>query len=365
LKAIAAEFTKENPGIKVTTNWIQSDYEQKLQTTIAAGTESTVMEISNTSLAGFARVFQEQQVDPSVFVQLNIAAAMRYNGKYYAAPFNAKPKVMAVNVDMFKAAGIPLPDKTAPMTRDQFTAIATKLSSGQGASRVFGTSNLWFNGWLAASGGSMYNSDGTSCTFGDETGVGTAKWIVDAQAAHIAPTATDIQGQDQAHWFAAGRLATYSDFGPWTIADFVSITSPQWTLVPDPGKGFPMEIDGLGISRRATGQALENAKKFVAFVSTQAAAQNLMINGTNALGVPVIEQSTKTFESVLPADRNLAAFTQAMKVGTVGVSVAKDPQVGDALAKGLASDTALGNGNEDVATVLPRLQQQCNDILKS
>src|SRR5205814_1134151 len=36
LRAITAAFEKANPGTKVTTNWIQSDYEQKLQTSIAA-----------------------------------------------------------------------------------------------------------------------------------------------------------------------------------------------------------------------------------------------------------------------------------------------------------------------------------------
>ena len=57
IRDMTADFEKANPGTKVTTNWIQSDYEQKLQTSIAAGTQSTVMEISNTSLAGFAPSF--------------------------------------------------------------------------------------------------------------------------------------------------------------------------------------------------------------------------------------------------------------------------------------------------------------------
>jgi multiple sugar transport system substrate-binding protein len=364
LKAIVAKFTSLNPEIHVTTNWIQADYEQKLQTSIAAGTQSTVMQISNTSLAGFAPSFQEQQVNPALFVQSNISSSMQVSGKYYATPFVAKPKVMAINVDMFKKAGIPIPDKSVPMTREQYSAIATKLSSGNGQSRVFGSANLWFEGWLTASGGSFYSADGSACTAGDATGVGTAQWIIDAERkAHFAPTPTEVQGQDQAHWFAAGRLGTLSDFGPWNIADYAALKTPNWTLVPVPGKGFPMEVDGLAISKKATGTELANAKKFVQFVSSQTQAQDLLVNGKSAMGVPVIKGSSETFESVLPASFGLAAFTAAVKTGMVGISVAKATQTSGDFDKGLTSDTALGSGKGDPATVLPKLNDACTKTL--
>lgn len=364
LKAIAAAFEKANPGTKVTTNWIQSDYEQKLQTSIAAGTQSTVMEISNTSLAGFAPSFAEQTVDPGKYVQPNISSAMQYQDKYYAMPFAAKPKVMAINTDAFKAAGVPLPSATTPLSLDEFKTIAAKLSHGDGKARVYGSSNLWYRGWLTAAGGGYYNADATQCTFGDGTGVQTAQYVVDMQKSRYAPTSTDIQGQDQAQWFAAGRLATFSDFGPWTVADFAKISKPSWTLVPVPGKGFPMEVDGLGIAKNASGKQLETAKKFVEFASTQQVAQDQLIQGNTALGVPIIAASTPTLEKVLPAERNLAAFTTALKSGIVGVSVAKEAQLSGDAEKGMTSYTALGTGKDDVAKILPQLAEKCTQALK-
>lgn len=364
LKAMAAAFEQANPGTKVTTNWIQSDYEQKIQTSIAAGTQSTVLEISNTSLAGFAPSFAEQQVDPAKYVQPNISSAMQYDGKYYAMPFAAKPKVMAINVDAFKAAGIPLPSATAPLTLEEFKTIAAKLSHGEGKARVFGSSSLWFRGWLTANGGSYYNADATACTFGDATGVATAQYVVGMQKDKSAPTALDIEGQDQAQWFAAGRLGTFSDFGPWTVADFAKISKPNWTLVPVPGNGFPMEVDGLAIAKNATGKKLETAKKFVEYVSTEQAAQDLLIQGGTALGVPIIAASTPTLEKVLPADRNLAAFTTALKSGKVDVSVPKEAQLSGDAEKGMTSYTPLGSGKDDVAKVLPQLNDKCTSALK-
>ncbi|TDD51771.1 sugar ABC transporter substrate-binding protein [Kribbella antibiotica] len=364
LKAIAAEFEKANPGTKVTTNWIQADYEQKVLTSIAGGTQSTVMEISNNSLAGFVSSFAEQQVDPGKYVQPNISSALQFEGKYYAMPFAAKPKVMAINVDAFKAAGIPLPSATTPLTLDEFKTLAAKLSHGDGKARVFGSSNLYYRGWLTAAGGTYYNADGTACTFGDETGVKTAQYVVDLQNQKSAPTSTDIQGQDQAQWFAAGRLAMFSDFGPWTVADFAKISKPNWTLVPVPGKGFQMEVDGLAISKKATGKQLETAKKFVEFAGTQQVAQDQLIQGNTALGVPVIAASVGTLEKVLPADRNLAAFTTALKTGVVGPSVAKENQVSGDAEKGMNSYTALGTGKDDVAKILPELSDKCTAALK-
>ncbi len=364
LKAIAAAFEQANPGIKVTTNWIQSDYEQKLQTSIAAGTQSTVMEISNTSLAGFAPSFAEQQVDPGRFVQPNISESLKFDGKYYAMPFTAKPKVMAINVDAFKAVGLPLPSATTPLTLDEYEAIAAKLSHGEGKSRVYGASNLWFKGWLTAAGGGFYNADATACTFGDAQGVRTAQYVVDMQKHRYAPTSLDIQGQDQAQWFAAGRLGTFSDFGPWTVADFANISKPNWTLVPVPGKGFPMEVGGLAISKRASGKQLETAKKFVEFASSNPEAQNQLIQGNTALGVPIIAESTGTLEKVLPAERNLAAFTTAMKTGLVSPSVPREAQISGDADKGITSYTPLGSGKDDVAKILPGLNDKCTAALK-
>jgi len=364
LKAIAAAFEKANPGTKVTTNWIQADYEQKLQTSIAAGTQSTVMEISNTSLAGFAPSFAEQQVDPGRFVQPNISDSLKYDGKYYAMPFTAKPKVMAINVDAFKAAGLPLPSATTPLTLDEYQEIAAKLSHGEGKSRVYGASNLWFKGWLTAAGGGFYNADASACTFGDTQGLKTAQYVVDMQKNRYAPTSLDIQGQDQAQWFAAGRLGTFSDFGPWTIADFAKISKPNWTLVPVPGKGFPMEVGGLAISKRASGKQLETAKKFIEFASSNPDAQNQLIQGNTALGVPIIAESTGTLEKVLPAERNLAAFTTAMRTGLVSPSVPREAQISGDADKGITSYTPLGSGKDDVAKILPGLNDKCTAALK-
>jgi multiple sugar transport system substrate-binding protein len=125
-----------------------------------------------------------------------------------------------------------------------------------------------------------------------------------------------------------------------------------------------MEVDGLAIAKNAAGKTLETAKKFVEFTSTQKDAQDLLIQGNTALGVPVIAASAPALEKVLPAERNLAAFSTALKNGVVGVSVPKEAQISGDADQGIKSFTALGSGKEDVATALPRLQDKCTAALK-
>lgn len=125
-----------------------------------------------------------------------------------------------------------------------------------------------------------------------------------------------------------------------------------------------MEVDGLAIAKNATGKKLETAKKFVEFVSTQRAAQDLLIQDGTALGVPIIAASTPTLEKVLPAVRNLAAFTTALKSGVVDISVPKEAQISGDAEKGMTSYTPLGSGKDDVAKILPQLNDKCTSALK-
>src|SRR4051795_11305788 len=84
LKAMVAAFEKANPHIDVKENWIQSDYEQNLQVSIAGQKAPTVSEISNTSLAGFAGAYDKADVDPSSYYSSNIAESMKLDGSYWA-----------------------------------------------------------------------------------------------------------------------------------------------------------------------------------------------------------------------------------------------------------------------------------------
>lgn len=363
LKSMIASFEQSHPDITVQENWIQSDYEQKLQTTIAGGKQATVSQISNTSLASFAAAYQPVDVDPSVYYSTNIASSMQVDGKYYAVPFVVKTKVMAVNGKVFDAAGIPVPSTDTPMTTAEFAETAQKLTSGEAPNKVYGSARLWYGGWLNVEGGSIYDSAGKKCTLDTDVAIKAAEDVIAAQAPDgFAPTNLEAEGQDMFDWLSIGRVAMQPDFGPWDIAKVVDLKDPSIKLVPVPGKGEPMEINGLGIAKSATPEETKAAKTFAAYLSTDKQAQDQLTTAKSSLGVPVIEQSLDAFRSAAP-DLNLDAFITAVDQSTIVPSVKKDAQIQTDFNNEVNSRTALGAGKEAPSKVFPEANKACQAVI--
>ncbi|MGV9915279.1 extracellular solute-binding protein [Streptomyces tendae] len=363
IRSMVAAFEKAHPDIDVKPNWIQSDYEQKLQTSIAGGDAPTVAAISNTSLPSFFTAFKPVDVDAGAYYSPAVAKAGNVDGTDYAVPFVAKSKVMAVDKTAFTKAGLPAPSGTDPLGTREFVAAAKKMSSGSGSSRVYGSAPLWYDGWLLADGGSYYNADGTKCTMGDAAGIRAAKTVVDSvKPDGFAPTAIAVQGQDTFEWLKQGKVATLPDFGPWNIAKFAALDPARFALVPMPGRGEPMEVDGLGIAKSASAAQTKSAETFTRFMSTDPAAQNLLATEKSALGVPVVESSLPAFESAAPK-ANLRAFVDAVKRAVTTPYVKDKVRIESTFSTALNSRTAIGTGKEDPATVLPELQDTCQSML--
>ncbi|UBU09075.1 extracellular solute-binding protein [Nonomuraea gerenzanensis] len=363
IKSMIAAFEKANPAVKVEANWIQSDYEQKLQTSIAGGDAPTVAQISNTALPSFANAFTPVEVDHGVYYSPAVAKAGNVGGTDYAVPFVAKSKVMAVNKAAFEAAGLAVPSGSAPMSTADFVAAARKLTSGSGEKKVYGSAPLWYDGWLVAEGGSYYSADGRTCTMGNADGIRAAQVVVDSTKPDgFAPSPADTQGQDMFQWFADGKVAMLPDFGPWNIAKLAALDTAKFLVVPMPGKGEPMEVDSLGISKSAEQAEASAARTFATFMSTSPAAQNLLASTTSALGVPVVQGSLESFKSIAPKV-NLQAFVDAVTDAVTTAYVKDKVKIESTFSTDLNSRTAIGSGTEDPAAVLPELQAQCQQML--
>jgi multiple sugar transport system substrate-binding protein len=365
LKSMVALFEKAHPKIRVQANWVQGDYAQKVETSIAGGNAPTVLQTSDTFLANFANAYREAKVDPSAYYSPNIARAMRLNGRYYGVPFTVKTKAMAVDKKIFAKAGVPLPGRT-PMTPGAYASLAAKLTSGSGKSKVYGSAPLWFQGWLTAEGGSFYNADGTKCTNGSPAAVRTADFIIRAQSPKngFTPSYLGAQGQDMFDWLSIGRLAMQPDFGPWNIAQLEQLPNhADYRLVPVPGKGEPMEIDGLSVAKTASG-AQAAAQKFITFMSTDTAAQERLTTRSSSLGLPVVQSAVKSFRAAAP-DLDLKVFLDAVDQSTVTTTPKQDAQIQSTFNNDLFSRTAIGSGHESPATVLPQLEKACQRTLDS
>jgi len=359
IAAMIAAFQKANPTVKVQDNWIQSDYQQKLTTSIAGGQAPDVAQTSNTMLADLQSAFQPVKVTTSDYYTANIPNGLKVGDQYYGVPFVIKPKVMAVNLALFKKAGVQPPALDRPMTVDQFVAAAKKLTSGSGKNEVYGSAPLWFNGWLVAQGGDFFSADGQTCTLDTPPALAAAKLMIEAQApSGFAPTLLAAQGQDMFYWLSVGRLAMQPDFGPWDIAKLVGLKNASYQIVPVPGNGSQLEVNGISISKTVKGSKLSAAQKFAAFMSTDDRAQSLLTTASSSLGVPVTSAGLKSFEAAAP-NLNLKAFVTAAGQSRLGASVKNYGQITGNIDTALNSRTAIGSGSQDPEAVLSDLQKKC------
>jgi multiple sugar transport system substrate-binding protein len=365
MKEIIGVWNKTHPSSQVNGTWVQENYEEKVLASIAGGAPPDVMEISNTSLAGFTSSLLPLQASSAPYANAGVINGGMYQGKLYALPFQTDPKVMAVNESLFQQAGVPLPSRTAPMTVSQFAALATRLSHGSGKQRVYGSAELWFDGFLTALGGGVYNSTGTACTLDSSQALATLNLIINSQTvSDFAPSYQAALGQDMSQWFDAGRLAMVPDTGPWDISNYTT-SNTQWEFIPMPGLGEPLEIDNFGVLRSTAGAQRQTAETFVRWISTSPAAQDLLVQQGNTLGIPIIGSAITKAYADLPAADNMAAFEVDARIEPIWPSVGKDPQIETNLGNVLDSDTAMGTGNGSAATALKSAQQSCTQTLTS
>ncbi|WP_348789962.1 sugar ABC transporter substrate-binding protein [Leifsonia sp. NPDC080035] len=363
-QAMIAAFEKAHPDITVKANWVQNNYEQQLQTMIAGGTAPDVAQISNSSLGQFASTFAPVEVKGSDFYSENIAASMKFQGKYYAIPFTVKTKTMAVNKAVFEKAGVAVPSGTDPLNPDAYAKLATSLVSA-GSPKTFGAAPLGFDQWLTIYGGSQFSADGKTCTYDSDAAVSAADQVIDAQSPDgYAPSQAEANGQDMFGWLTTGRVAMFPDFGPWSIAQLAQLpNSSDFALVPVPGKGSSMEIDGLAISSSSSQEKQAAAKTFATFMATDPAAQKLLTTAKSSLGLPVIEAAKASALAAAP-DQNIAAFFSAVSQSTIAPSFSKtQSNINGTIETDLSTRTAVGSGHESPKKVLADLNTTCQKQL--
>ncbi|MFC3747828.1 ABC transporter substrate-binding protein [Paenibacillus sp. GCM10012306] len=360
IKQAIDNFQKTYPDIKVESQWIQKDYLTKLQTMIAGGTTPDVMLISGGDLPGFANAFQELQIDKSLFSSPSFVDSMSVDGKVYAEPFIIKPKVMAINVDLFEKNNIPLPSQTVPMTTEEFKDISKKLTSGEGASKIFGSEPLWLGNWIYSFGGQFYTDDLSKSALDSPEAIAAAEYIVSTKQEGIVPNDSEKQGQNMMNWYLGGRIGMFTDFGPWYLPQMADVQNFKWDLVPFPGNGGSKEVNGLAISKNS--KNAEAAKLFIDHMTQNEEAQKIIGGNKNAYGVPVIASATSAFEAVAP-NKNLQAFVLAAEKQHTQEAQKSTNEINNEM-KAIDDTTPIGIGTKDVKEVFPQVAEKINNILQ-
>lgn len=359
IQASVKDFEANNPNIKVETQWIESDYLTKVQTQIAGGTTADVYLISSADLPGFADNFDVLTADSSKYLSENVLDALKIGGELKARPFIVKPKVMAINKDLFKKYGVDIPSLTEPMTMEEFSDALAKLTDPAKDPKQFGSEAPWMGNLIYSFGGSYYKNEGTESNLGSAEDIAAANFVIDAKAKGYVPNNTQSEGQSMMDWFLSGRIAMYTDFGPWYIPQMEEV-SFDWDIVPYPAGGGNKEVDGLAVCSKSENK--EAAGKFVSWLCESESAQKVIGGDSSAYGVPVNPNAADSFKNIYEG-KNLQAYVDAAYNQTPAETQKRTNEISTVLDR-INDETGVGTGDGDPAEVFPSIADQVNEILQ-
>ena len=206
---------------------------------------------------------------PEKFVTSQVNA-FNYQGSQYAIPYDLAPGGLYVNVDLFEAAGLDLPDENT--TFEEFTELAVALTQdtdGDGETDIYGVSNMASPGrgaggayWIIKSfGGELYNDTATESLLDSEETIAALQWIADMiweHGAHPTADAVAASGFGGEFFFANGRSAMHYALNDAAARmDIVVDDAFNWTVVPTPtGPGRTLQLHRrIGIRDSSVGRA--------------------------------------------------------------------------------------------------------------
>jgi multiple sugar transport system substrate-binding protein len=219
MNQLVQNFNTANPNIKVTETDM-ADYVTQYGTAAASDTLPDVAIVNEDQVA--TQVFRNvlRPMD-DVIAQTGLKkddfpavawGAGTIAGKQYAVPLSFVAMTMYYNADLFKAAGIANPPKTAA----DFAAAAAAITKGDNNGFIITTGfpvQQIFQMLLHQYGGTEFNADGTKATWNSPAGVKALQWMVDAQKKYSKP---NLEVDADLNAFKAGTVGMIWN-GSWQI----------------------------------------------------------------------------------------------------------------------------------------------------
>lgn len=297
-------FAKKYPDIKVkfsTTNGSQGGYQQVLQTRISGGKLTDVFVLPPEQLS--------DMVDNQLALDLTDEAFMKsipeankapysQDGKTYGMSVSTWINALAFNKDLLKKAGY----DEIPATWDEFIGMLKKIKKTEPDVTPYLEAKdglgIPVEGWLgeesaADNDGKMLDqsiTDGET-TFEKTYGPLYTEWSKLFKEDVMTSDVTGISADQMRTEFTSGRLAVMAS-GAWDVPtfkdsgiDFEFGTVPMLTKDQEqytPGAADP----SFAINAKISGQKLENAKKFLAFL---ASPEGLKAYQEGTGNIPVVE----------------------------------------------------------------------------
>jgi multiple sugar transport system substrate-binding protein len=288
IDALIEKFQAENPDITVKhTHFPYAQYRTKVAAAVPAGEGPDIVQLYYGWLKDYLKAdlllplpeaqFPAAEIEAEFFP---IVGAMKIDGEYWGVPTAVRSLALFYNKKLFAAHGISAP----PKTHAEMLEIARKITERDGAGNLLTAGmtaaptsqdhHWWREGLVRAFGGQPYSDDNRTVTYNSEAGLKALNAYVDLFRADKVTDYGFMQESQAA--FAAGKAGMHID-GSFRLGTFRGVDGLEWGVAPLPTvNGVDSNFASYwvnGISRKASGEKLEAAARFLKFVSSNEAMQ--------------------------------------------------------------------------------------------
>ncbi|NPD16091.1 extracellular solute-binding protein [Xinfangfangia sp. D13-10-4-6] len=284
---LIADFEKANPDITVKqVTFPYADYQTRVVAATMAKKGPDVMQLFYGWTDQFVKGGVLQPLDATVFPHdqiesefFPIVSAMKRGDDYYGLPTAVRSLALFYNKALFAEAGIAEPPKTLEELVETAKKIAKFDAAGNFTTEgitldMAGQDHHWWREILVRQfGGAPYSDDSKTVAYNSEAGVKALEYYTNLQLTEkVGMSGFMDEGQAA---FRAGRAGMTVD-GTFRLGAFRSITDFEWGVAE-----LPAGADGTksnyasyfanGIGAGASGEELEAAQKFLAYISSEEA----------------------------------------------------------------------------------------------
>lgn len=314
LKAMIAEFEKQNPGIKVELQTIgYDDYFTQLQSKVVGGNAADVFELNYENFVSYASEGALQDI--SSFLKnaegFNQTAlnAFNYNGAQYGVPCSFSNVVLFYNKALFDKAGISYP--TDDWTWDEMEKAGKAIRAlGKDVYGLYRPVTFHeFYKAAAQNGGALMSADGKAFTMTLASNVKALERMVAWQNdSNIMPTEAQMGGMGDWDLFKSGRLGMIVT-GIWAFNDFTANCPFEWDIVVEPGlarHGSHFFSNGYVVS--ATSKHPEEAARLAGFLGGSKEAAGIRVAANWELPPVTYADTLESYLSITPPANRQAVF---------------------------------------------------------
>jgi len=224
-----------------------ADYFTKLKTQVAGGNAPDVFDLNYENFVTYAKAGALLNLNAQAKADKTFKKGVYFGkaydvfsqgGKQFGLPASYSTTVLFYNKDLFKAAGVPVPNGTWDWSDEESAAEALKAKLPAGTYADYQGAQFWeFYKSLGQAGGHFFDPKTGKAAFNKLPGVTALNWLVGKTQKGYQPTTAQMSGVNDEAMFKAGKLAMWHT-GIWEF-NANAANSFQWDIVNEPKGAVP------------------------------------------------------------------------------------------------------------------------------